>query len=76
MKIGIADSKRIDAEKMKDADKSGIGIKITRIACSLFIAGNKILNCQLSEAVPNAMVMIGIIGQIDDFRTIIDVLMS
>ena len=76
MKIGITVSKRIDAEKKKDADKSGIDIKITRIARSLFIAGNKILNYPLSETVLNAMVIIGMIGQIGIFRTMIDVLMS
>jgi hypothetical protein len=73
VKIGIANSRRIEVERKKDADKNGIGIKITGIARSLFIAGNKILNCQLSETVLNAMVMIGMIGQIDDFRTVIDV---
>jgi len=74
MKIGIAVSKRIDAEKKKGVDKSGIGIKITGIARSFFIAGNKILNCQLLEIVLNAMVIISMIGQIGDFRTTIDVL--
>jgi len=76
VKIGITVGKRIDAEKKKDADKSGIDIKITRIARSLFIAGNKILNYPLSETVLNAMVIIGMIGQIGIFRTMIDVLMS
>jgi hypothetical protein len=75
-KIGITVNKRIDAEKKKDADKSGIGIKITKIVHSLFIAGNKILNCQLSKTVLNAVVMIGMIGQINDFRTLIDVLLD
>jgi len=76
VKIGIADIRRIDAERKKDADKNGIGIKIIGIARCLFIVGNKILNCQLSETVPNAMVMIGMIGQIDDFRTMINVLLD
>jgi len=76
VKIGIAVSKRIDAEKKKGADKSGIGIKIIGIARSLFVAGNKILNYRLSEIVLNAMVIIGMIGQIDDFRTMIDASMS
>jgi hypothetical protein len=40
-KISIAVSKRIDAERNKDADKSGIGTKITEIAPSLFTVGKK-----------------------------------
>jgi len=76
VKIGIAVSKRIDAEKKKDADKSGIGIKITGIARSSFTIGSKISNYQLSETALNAMVMIGMIGQIDDFRTTIDLLLD
>jgi hypothetical protein len=42
VKIGIAVSKRIDAERKKDTDNSGIGIKITGIARYLSIVGNKI----------------------------------
>jgi len=75
-KIGIVVSKRIDAEKKKDADKSGIGTEITGIAPSLFIVGSKISSYQLSETALNAMAIIGMIGQIDDSRTMIDALMS
>jgi len=74
VRIGTAVSKRIDAEKKKDADKTGIGTKITGIAPSLFIVGSK--SYQLLETTLNAMVIIGIIDQIDDSRMMIDALMS
>ena len=48
MKIDIAAGKRIVTEKKKDADKSGIGIKIIRIARSSFTVGSKTSNYQLS----------------------------
>jgi len=76
MKIDIAVSKRIDAEKKKDADKSGIGTKITRIDPSLFTIGSKISSYRLSEIALNAMAIISMIVQIDDSRTMIDALMS
>jgi hypothetical protein len=45
--------------------------------CPFFIiVGNKISNCRLSETVLSAMDIIGMIGQISDSRTMIDVLMS
>jgi len=40
------------------------------------LLGKKILSYQLSETVLNAMAIIGMIGQIDDSRTMIDALMS
>jgi len=76
MKIGIAFSKKIDAKKKKGADKSGIGIKITRIAHFSFIFGKKISNCQLSETALSAMDIFSMIGQISNSRTMIDVLIS
>jgi len=76
VKISIAVSKKINIEKKKDADKSGIGIKITVIARSLFTVGSKISSYQLSETALSAMVIISMIGQIDDSRTMIDTLMS
>jgi len=42
VKIDIIVSKRIDVERKKDADKSGISIKITGIARFSFIVGSKI----------------------------------
>jgi hypothetical protein len=76
VKISITVSKRIKVEKKKDADKSGISIKITGIARSLFTVGSKISSYRLSETALSAMVIIGMIGQIDDSRTMIDALMS
>ena len=76
VKIDIIVSKRIDAERKKDADKSGIGIKITGIARSSFIVGSKISSYRLSETALSAMVIISMIGQIDDSRTMIGALMS
>jgi len=60
----------------KDADKSGIGIKIIGISRSSSTAGSRILNYQLSETALNAMAMISIIDQIDTIKTIIGVLMG
>ena len=76
MKIGIAASKRIVTEKKKDADKSGIGIKIIGIARSSSIVGNKISNYQLSETALSAMAIIDMIDQIGNIRTMIDDLMG
>jgi len=76
VKIDIAVSKKIDAEKKKGADKSGIGIKILGTARSLFIVGNKISSCRLLDTTPSATYIIGMIGQISSSRTMIDVLMS
>ena len=72
MKIGITVSKRIVAEKKKDADKSGIDIKIIGIARSSSTVGSKISSYRLSETTLSAMVIIGMIDQIDDIRTMID----
>jgi hypothetical protein len=76
VKIGIAASKRIVAEKKKDADESGIGTKIIGIAHSSSTVGSKISSYQLSETALSAMVIISMIGQIDDSITMIDALMS
>jgi len=72
VKIGITVSKRIVAEKKKDADKSGIDIKIIGIARSSSTVGSKISSYRLSETTLSAMVIIGMIDQIDDIRTMID----
>jgi len=76
VKIDIADSKRINAERKKGADKSGIDIKITGIARSSFTVGSKISSYQLLETALSAMVIISMIGQLDDSGTMIDALMS
>jgi len=55
---------------------SGIGIKITGIARSSFTVGSKISSYRLSEIALSTTVIISMIGQIDDFRTMINALMS
>jgi len=59
VKIGIGANRRTIIGKKKDADRSGIGTKITGIACSLFIAGNRTSSCPMLGIALNAMVMIG-----------------
>jgi len=76
MKIGIGVNKRIVAEEKTNADRSGIGIKITGTARSLSIAGSKTLNYPLLEIALNAMVMIGMIDLIGGIRMMIDDLMG
>ena len=76
MKIDIVVSKKIDAERKKDADKSGIGTKITGIAPSLFIVGSKTSSYQLLETALNAMAIIGMIGQIHVSKMMINAFMG
>jgi len=75
MKIGTGASRRIIVGKKKDADRSGIGTRITRTAHSLSIARNRILNCPLLETALSATAMIGMIEPIGTIRTMIDSLM-
>ena len=70
MRIGIGVSKR------RGSKKNEISIKITGIARSSFIVGNKISNYRLLEIVLSAMVIIGMIDQIGNIRTMIDGLMG
>jgi len=76
VKIVIGVNKKIVAEKRTNADRSGIGIKITGTARSLSIAGSRISNCLPLEIVLSAMVMIGMIDLIGSIRTMIVDLMS
>jgi len=76
MKIGIGANRRIIVGKKKDADRSGIDIRIIGIAHSLSIVGSKTLNCPLLETVLSAMVMIGMIDLIGSIKTIIGDLMG
>ena len=76
MRIGLDANRRIIVGKKKDADKSGIGIKITGTARSLSIAGSKTLNCPLLETALRAMVMIDMIDLIGSIRTMIGDLMG
>jgi len=68
VRIGISARRRIIVGKKKDADRSGIGTRITRTARSLSIVGSRTLNCPLLEIALNAMVMIGMIGLIGSIR--------
>jgi hypothetical protein len=74
--IGIVDSRKIVAGRRKDADKSGIGIRIIGIAHSSSIVGSKISSYQMLETALSAMVIIGMIDQIGDIKTMIGVLMG
>ena len=76
MKIGIDANRWIVVEKKKDADKSGIGIKITRIVRFLSTVGSKTSSYQLLETTLNVMAMIDMIDEIGSIRTIIGVLMG
>jgi len=76
VRIGIGASKKIIIGKKKDADKSGIGTGITRIAHSSFIVGRKISSFLLSETARSVMVMIGMTDQIGSIRTTTDGLMG
>ena len=76
MRIGIDANRRIVVGKKKDADKSGIGIRITGTARSLSTVGSKISSCPLLETALSAMAMIDMIDQIGNIKTMIDVLMG
>jgi len=69
VKIGIGASRRAIVGKKKDANKNGIGIKITGTAHSLSIAGSKILSFLLLEIALSAMAMIGMIDRVGSIRT-------
>jgi len=76
VKIVIGVNRRIVVEKKINADRSGIGIKITGTARSLSIAGSRTLNCLLLETALNAMDMIGMIDLIGSIGTMIGGLMG
>jgi len=76
VKIGIAASKRIVAEKRKGVDKSGIGTKTIGIAPSSFTVGSKTSSYQLLETARSAMAIISMTDKIGDIKTMIDVLMG
>jgi len=59
VRIGIGASKKTIIGKKKDADRSGIGTRITGTARSLSIAGSRTSSCLLLEIALSAMVMIG-----------------
>jgi len=76
VKIGIGANKRIVVGKKKDADKSGIGIKIIGIARSSSTVGSKTSSYQLIETALSAMAIISMIEQIGSIRTMIGVLVG
>jgi len=76
VKIGIGVNRRIIAVKRTNADRNGIGIKITGTARYLSIAGSKTLNCPLLEIAPSAMVMISMIDLVGSIKTMIGDLMG
>ena len=76
MKIGIGASRWIIVGKKKDADRSGIGTRITGTTHYLSIAGNRTSNCPLLGTALSAMVMIGMTDLIGSIRMMIDVLIG
>jgi len=76
VKIGIGANRRIVVGKKKDADRSGIGIKITGTARSSSTVGSKTSSYQLLETALSAMAIIGMIDQIYSTRTMIGVFMG
>jgi len=76
VKIGIGANRGITVEKRINADRSGIGTKITGTARSLSIAGNRTSNCPLLGTILSAIVMIGMTDLIDSIRMMIDILMG
>jgi len=76
VKIGIGANRRIIVGKKKDADKSGIGIEITRTVHSSSTVGSKPYSYQLSATALSAMAITGMIDQIGSIRTMICVLMG
>jgi len=76
MKISIVANRKIIAGKKRDADKSGIGIKITGTAHSSFTVGSKTSSYLLLETALSAMAIIGMIDQIGSIRTMIGVLVG
>ena len=71
MRIGIGASKKTIIGKKKDADRSGIGTKITGTARSISIAGSRTLNYLPLEIALSAMVTIGMTELIGAIRKMI-----
>jgi len=76
VRIGIGDSRRIIVGKKKDADRNGIGSRITGTVHSLSIAGSRTSSCLPLGTTLNAMVMIGMTDLIDSIRMTIGGLMG
>jgi len=76
VKIDIGANRRIVVEKKRNADRSGIGIKITRIVHFFIHCWSKTSSYQLLETALSAMVMISMIDLIGSIRTMIAVSMG
>jgi len=76
VKIGISANRRIIVGKKKDANKSGINIRITGTARFSSTVGSKTSSYPLLETALSAMAMIDMIDQIGSIRTMIGVLMD
>jgi len=76
VRIGIVANRKIVVGKKKDANKSGIGIKIIGIARSSSPVGSKTSNYRLLETALSAMVIIGMIDLIGNIKVIIGVLVG
>jgi len=76
MKIDIGANRRIVVGKKKDADRSGIGIKISGTTHSSSTVGSKTSSYQMSETALSAMAINGMIDQNCSTRTMIGVFMG
>jgi len=76
MRIGIGASMKIIIGKKKDADRSGIGTRITGTPRSLSIAGSRTSSCPLLEIALSAMDMISMIDPIGAIKMMIKDLMG
>jgi hypothetical protein len=76
MRAGVSEGTDIDSSKKRDAEKSGIGIRIIGGVYFLFIVGKKVLNCLLLKITQSAMVIIKLIGQKGGFNLAIRVCLS
>jgi len=76
VKIGIVANRKIAVRKKKDADKSGIGMKIIGIAHSSSTIQSKTSNYRMLETALGATVIIGMIDQIGSIRTMIGILVG
>jgi len=76
VRISIGASKKTIVGKKKDADRSGIGTRITGTAHSLSIARSKTLNYALLGTALNVMIMIGMTDPIGAITMIIGDLMD
>jgi hypothetical protein len=70
---GVSEGIDIDNSKKKDAERSGIGIRIIGGVRFLFIVGKKVLSFLLLKITQSAMVIMGLIIQKGGFNLVIKV---